>query len=250
MIVLRDLDLRGMKSKSVVFFLQAFCSACRSISEMTFATYFRQPGLGGRISNYLELEDKPLLAQVTEASSTTHAPHWIIFPYLALKSGKHLDFLVDSALTHRHGERAKRYTVGAEDLMRNEINDVTEQLPSDHGLSVCSDVTLTDGARWHIPMMDFSIAPSESSQELVLSALREVGQERGILVNSGNSYHFYGCALITEDEWRTFLGRSLLLSPITDSRYIAHRLIDGYCNLRILDLERAIPLISATFQTV
>jgi len=248
MIALRNLDLKGMEGKSVVFFLQSFCSAFGNISEITFASYLKQPGLNSRLSSYLEREDTQLLAELNRASSTIHLPLWSIFPHLALESRQHVNFFVDSASTHSHGPKAERYHIAAEDLTTHGINGVTRQLLSDHGLSVCSDVKLKDGTRLQIPMMDFSIAPSDANQELLLSTLRKAGHERGILVNSGNSYHFYGSALITEAEFRTFLGHSLLLSPITDARYIAHRLIDGYCNLRILDLEGVIPRISVAFQ--
>lgn len=250
MIEPHDLDLRGLEGKSVVFFLQAFTSAFGNISEITFASYSKQPGLSSRLSRYLEMGDEQFLAELTQASSTINAPLWSIFPHLALKNRKHVDFFVDNGLTHFHGLKAERYTVLAEDLRTNGIGGVTKHLPSEHGLSVCSDIKLTNGARMHMPMMDFSIAPSDASQQLLLTILGKVGQEKGILVNSGNSYHFYGCALMKEDEWRAFLGQSLLLSPITDSRYIAHRLVDGYCSLRILDhVGGAMPVISAAFPT-
>jgi hypothetical protein len=39
--------------------------------------------------------------------------------------------------------------------------------------------------------------------------------------------------MMTHDDWIRFLGRALLLAPIVDPRYIAHRLIDGFAVLRI-----------------
>ncbi len=198
----------------------------------------------------MKKEDSQFLDELNLASSTVHAPLWTIFPHLALRNGKHLDFLVESTLTHFHGPKAERYTLTAENLAANGVKGLTNQLPAEHGLSVCSDVRLKDGTRAHIPMMDFSAEPSEANQNLIITTLRKVGYESGILMNSGNSYHFYGSALLSEDEWRTFLGQSLLLSPITDSRYIAHRLVDGYCSLRILDhVGGAMPVISAVFPT-
>ena len=55
----------------------------------------------------------------------------------------------------------------------------------------------------------------------------------GIIVNSGNSYHYYGRVLLSQSDWQLFMFYSILLGPYTDVRYISHRLISGYCILRI-----------------
>lgn len=52
-------------------------------------------------------------------------------------------------------------------------------------------------------------------------------------MESGRSYHYYGCELLSEEEWIVFLGKSLLMSGYTDDRYIGHQLVDGHCVLRL-----------------
>jgi hypothetical protein len=173
-----------------------------------------------------------------------------VFPHLALAEGKHLELFADRALIHFHGPRAEEYLLSSEDLAGDGIGNLIERLPSEHGLTVCSDVRLASGTTLHIPMMDFLCSPSDANENLVISLVRRLEQPRGLLANSGNSYHFYGCNLFENDEWRRFLARALLLSPITDPRYIAHRLMDGFCNLRIVDRKTSpIPNIEKTFSS-
>jgi hypothetical protein len=50
---------------------------------------------------------------------------------------------------------------------------------------------------------------------------------------SGNSYHFYGRTLLEHRDWVKFIGRSLLLEPLVDVRYLGHCLLDGFASLRI-----------------
>ena len=61
----------------------------------------------------------------------------------------------------------------------------------------------------------------------------EIGQTHGVLLNSGKSFHYYGHTLLGQRQWREFLGRSLLLSELVDTRYIGHALINDECRLRL-----------------
>ncbi len=82
-------------------------------------------------------------------------------------------------------------------------------------------------------MMDFRWVPSSKALDGILSALRTAGVRTGAILESGRSYHFYGFDLLDQGDWLQFMGKCLLIAPLTDSRYIAHRLIDGACALRI-----------------
>lgn len=117
-----------------------------------------------------------------------------------------------------------------------------ERLPSFGGsgpnsLVVCSrcdnSIQVPSRVVKHIPMMDFRCEPSDRNLELVITAMRQVDQEHGVIMASGRSYHYYGFELLTETQWYYFMYKSLLLSPFTDSRYIGHRLIAGTARLRI-----------------
>jgi len=104
--------------------------------------------------------------------------------------------------------------------------------------AVCSKCQLADGSIVHIPMMDFRCKPSPENLQTVKSSLRGAGQKKGYVLESGRSYHYYGLDLMDEKSWIQFMGKCLLLSPLVDSRYIAHRLIEGTCALRVSTSER------------
>ena len=100
-------------------------------------------------------------------------------------------------------------------------------------LGVVSRVSLADGGSGHIPMMDFLCAASTRNLDVLTRLLREIGQARGFLLESGRSYHYYGVEILTEEAWQRFLGKCLLMFGYVDDRYVGHQLVDGHCVLRL-----------------
>ena len=100
-------------------------------------------------------------------------------------------------------------------------------------LAISSRVKLKDGTIAHIPMMDFKCAPTSENVNVAKEGFKQIDQEHGVLLNSGKSFHYYGDTLMSDGQWRAFLGHSLLLSEFIDDRYIGHALINNECRLRI-----------------
>lgn len=145
-----------------------------------------------------------------------------------------VNFLIEQMTRHgKNFNEQYEFHISTKVSIIDSINSIICQLSSNHVLGFCSKVKLIDGSVFHIPMIDFNIEPSKENLKTVKNALKQIGQEKGVILNSGRSYHFYGLALISEKDWRFFIGQCLLLSPIIDARYIAHRLIDGECVLRL-----------------
>lgn len=88
---------------------------------------------------------------------------------------------------------------------------------------ICSFITHSS----HILLLDFSCPVTDENTELLKKEL-----PKGLLVNSGNSYHFYGYEVLDFATWQARMHAALLLHGI-DHRYIGHRLLDGYGTLRI-----------------
>jgi hypothetical protein len=88
---------------------------------------------------------------------------------------------------------------------------------------------------WHIPMMDFRIKSSTNIDQLCLlkECLCKLKQTDGVLLNSGKSYHYYGFRRLSHQEWMRFMTACLLLEPLVDVRYIAHRILAGKASLRL-----------------
>lgn len=148
------------------------------------------------------------------------------------------------ALVHdKSGER--EVPLRRDELTAGRMDALIAGLDPGFVLALNSLVTRANGSVAHIPMIDFRCAPSDEFLTIVRHALGQVGQKRGVLLNSGRSFHFYGLELLDTDDWRGFLGRCLLLAPLVDVRYVAHRLIDGYCRLRISASEKkpTIPVV-------
>jgi hypothetical protein len=123
-------------------------------------------------------------------------------------------------------------------LARNQVSakslkTLAQSLQGRQLLGVISKVSLAEGGSGHIPMMDFMCAPSAANLAALTRLFREIGQEKGWLLESGRSYHYYGVELLTDEEWRVFLGKCLLMFGYVDDRYIGHQLVDGHCVLRL-----------------
>ncbi len=119
----------------------------------------------------------------------------------------------------------------------------------DFVLAASSRVMLKDGSVAHIPMIDFKCAPTQQNVDMAKEAFAKIGQTDGVLLNSGNSFHYYGQTLMNKNEWLQFLGHCLLLSDFIDTRYVGHALINGECRLRLstTPLNPFIPTVVKVF---
>jgi hypothetical protein len=82
-------------------------------------------------------------------------------------------------------------------------------------------------------LMDFRCSPSPQNSTIVKKALAAMWRTLRHPCSLSGSYHFYGLRSAVRDAWLRFLAMGILFSPIVDARYIAHRLADGACRLRI-----------------
>jgi len=147
---------------------------------------------------------------------------------------------VTRMIHHGNPDLEERIILNREEITPKNLNIIADALSERRALSVCSIVKCSDRAEiFHIPMMDFRCEASPENLEKIKEFLTIIGQ-RGIILASGRSYHFYGVELLSEKNWLNFLGKCLLfIDPkdpnyiYTDPRYIGHRLMDGYAMLRI-----------------
>jgi hypothetical protein len=127
----------------------------------------------------------------------------------------------------------RTYEVPRESVVSSTFERYAARLQPDEALAVMSEVKLADGTWAHLPMADFACHDTDADLRKVLTAIRALGYKSGVVVRSGESFHFYGFQILSETEWLASLGRFLLLAPIIDVRYIAHRIIDRVCTLRV-----------------
>lgn len=134
----------------------------------------------------------------------------------------------------RHGSgNVRTFAVPRDRITPDELWRDVDALQDGHALAVCSQVVLRAGTGAHIPLIDFGCRRSSENLRRVEIAMRAIDKDGGIILNSGNSYHYYGRSLLTNTEWRKFIGRCLLVEQLVDVRNLGHCLIDGEAALRI-----------------
>ncbi len=233
--------LHSLVGKNVLEFFPILCLLRPEIVTLKFSSFRREPGLNERLGR---LQGKEFEERAARIASEAGIPFWNVALGMATKEKRTTNEFIDAVLRHVHAPDVEEHTIPAKDLSVQRILDVMRALPPTHGLGMSSRVKLRSGQVRHIPMLDFLCRKSPSNKQLIHTVVARLGQKEGIVVDSGRSYHFYGTSLMTAIAWRKFLGMSSLLAPITDVRYIGHRLIDNECFLRVADAgSKSIPKV-------
>jgi hypothetical protein len=243
----RPTELRvGDESSQVVLSLPRLIP---SLTLLLFHTYFPGPGLEERLAQSKDATLREVFqkAQDLRDLSGNDLPYWESIIVSSWSTTK-LDMLVDQALRHDFTREANtRFEIRANELTSERIRQASASLAPGWVLALCSKCEARDGSQWHIPMMDFRCAPTPMNLQRTQIALKQLGQTRGAILESGRSYHYYGFELQNRDQWLEFMARSLLLAPFVDARFVAHRLLEGTSVLRITATERKprIPFVVA-----
>ncbi|HUS60325.1 MAG TPA: hypothetical protein VMX76_03030 [Nevskiaceae bacterium] len=117
------------------------------------------------------------------------------------------------------------------------IKRAEDDWPLAEFLTISSRVELPEPR--HIPMLDFECPKTGGNLNAILRGLRAQGQ-KGFILDSGNSFHFWGINLLFESgmlpeyEWRTFLIRNRE-NPFVDKRFVEVSLKNGFTCLRITE---------------
>lgn len=140
--------------------------------------------------------------------------------------------LIEGALRH-NSAGAIRVRLGREDFIERLGAGEYENLPARDLVSFYSPVEVAGATqRMHLPVLDLGVKPGPDGQSSAVDAMHSLGL-RGLLFESGRSYHFYGSEAVTHRDLVVLLAQAQLLSPIVDTRWVSHQLIDGRCGLRI-----------------
>jgi hypothetical protein len=207
------------------------------VAALRFKIYGPTPLLEERIS---ESADPAVLEIIERAGELRKQWSEMTGTQLAFWDSISASSLIDSAADRlieeavRHDPKSLTEEVLVESLSVQRMQELAESHnTAENVMALYSSCSLESGSFAHLPMMDFRGAPSERHLARIKKGLHSIEQTRGAILASGRSYHFYGFDLLTEHQWLAFMGRCLLLAPLTDSRYIAHRLIEGEAALRL-----------------
>jgi hypothetical protein len=229
----KALDLATLVGKPVTEFLPRLCLGQPNLIKIRLAAYTPEPRLSDRLRHSLTPEETELRDQATATCHGNGIPFWDALLGICMKRDSIPERILDSAANHTSAPPAFEWTLQADQVSPERISKLIADLPTGLGIVVSSRVLVENGDTAHIPMLDFRCPESPANRQAVRKILQLLGQKRGIIVASGRSYHYYGIQLLSPADWITFLARSLLFAPIVDPRYIAHRLADGECRLKL-----------------
>lgn len=140
---------------------------------------------------------------------------------------------LERLLFHNPKETEEAILLERDRITLEQLKKMLNGLVINRSLAVASCVKLFSASEtFHLPMMDFRCEVLPENLATVINFLRLI-KKRGVVLDSGRSYHYYGLKPISEKDWLKFLGQCLLFKGYASARFIGHRLIDGYAALRI-----------------
>lgn len=148
-----------------------------------------------------------------------------------------------------------RNIIETEDLSDDWIMQVQKNIPPECELAINSLVKV-DGNCLHLALIDFSYPRLEPYFLSNINTLQSVYGGTLYLYRSGRSFHGYQDLLLSEENWKSYLGHLLLLNKgrateeVADSRWVGHSLVQGFSALRIshrTDAYFQMPHLERTF---
>lgn len=221
----------GCEASSVVRFLPDLCP---NIESFTFVIYEPGPSLNERLAKRSpDTASVFLKAKAARPLADGMLQYWESL-LIAAWSSQHFEAFATEALKHdRHSTREVFLELKASDVAANRIVSEIQKLPKGKAIALDSRCRDRNGELLHLPLMDFQVQAGGDDIGRLMVALRLLDQSNGALLKSGRSYHYYGFDPVKPAGWSAFLYQCLLLSPITDARYISHRLLAGGASLRL-----------------
>jgi hypothetical protein len=117
------------------------------------------------------------------------------------------------------------------------VHSLIQSLQGEEELAFHSRAFDPSGRIFHIPLIDFSCTSTNEAMTSTQHILDNDLASSLVLCQSGRSLHGYIPRLISAESWVRFMGTILLMNmpdrpPITDARWVGHRLRAGYASLR------------------
>lgn len=180
----------------------------------------------------LDSESQKIIKAGLEIRERVGLPFWDAVLASTLGKGKTGRPILEKALFH-NSSIGRRLKIRSRDWTAPYLDSVIQDVIPGQVLVLSSLVQLNGGELGHIPLIDFHCPVSKENREISAHASSLLDPLGGYLLESGQSYHFYGRSVIPSRDFYRFLGRALLLSPVVDRAWVAHQLIEGACGLRI-----------------
>lgn len=198
-----------------------------SIQRITVYKYSSPPLLQQRIT--ITSTEQKLIDLALILRKENYLPFWHAIFAACLKSQDFSAELLHAALFHNGPGEPVDYDRAAIDAGVLEALAMSGQ----KNLGLSSLVQDGTGRVWHLPLLDFHCEITPANEDLAALVCKHLMPGGFVLVDSGDSYHACGLALLSSDDRIQMLGRALLTVPVIDGHYIAHQLQQGANSIRI-----------------
>jgi hypothetical protein len=225
-------NLIGLQSRPVEEFVPELLGQFDELKSVTFVLYKPAPVFSERLKQVVEPHSE-ILKVAEQLNRDYGIPFWDALLSIEMKSGLLPKDYVDIAILHDAHPDERSIELAPGEVTHDSLKSIIEDAGAEYGVALSSRVLMANGEYAHIPMLDFRCKCSAHNIEVVKWAAAAIGHNSGVVVNSGRSFHFYGLRLLAVPEWLQFVSLAALFSPVVDARYLAHRLADGACRLRI-----------------
>jgi hypothetical protein len=213
----------------------------REVEAIQVVSYPRAPLVQDR--EELRFGDREIVRRALVSREKSHLPFWDSVMMQIYSAEPSEGYLLDAALFHQ-SQRGAEMTLTREEVLEGAVEKLSRNVAPDHGLALSSELRNTDGARLHLPLLDFHVPINERSEILAVAVARRILGAGFVLLQGHNSYHLWGLKLMSQADLINFLARALLFAPIVDRAYVAHQLLERRCALRISAAPpKAIPYV-------
>jgi hypothetical protein len=206
----------------------------KHLKAMTFIYYRPIPGILDRLGSETDPEVRAIFEEASSIRDNANDGRHFFDMAVSLAVSKGVgQQVITEMLKEPDPATRKRITIDIDGTALKELLQREANVRSREDVfAVASKCVLRDGTEAHIPMMDFRLKPLDGLQSIV-TAMKSITSGGGTVLQTKNSYHFYGMGLLDSRGWLEFLGRCILFQGIIDDRYIGHRLHEGFCVLRL-----------------
>ena len=213
---------------------RAIAEVVQSSDDIELVEFVRVPAFGSAVQDRVSLTPAvaAVLRRALELRERTGLPFWDSAMVSSFGVGPMIAPLV-AASVHHNARPPTLARLSRTNCTQENIRALGSRCPAGQCVGLVSAVTVDDGTIRHLPMLDFHLPSGSENQATAVASLNAVRAGRGLLVESGKSYHFLGIDTVSSEELWAFLARALLLGPLVDRAWIAHQLLEGRCALRV-----------------
>lgn len=173
--------------------------------------------------------EERIIVSALKLHRETQIPFWHAVFISCLNEGGCTGPLLDAAGLHCGLGDTER--ISSDQIQAGMLSRVAA--PGHANVGIGSEVRFRNGDALHLAVLDFRCPLSPANTQIVAAICRRLMPNGFMVLDSGDCYHGCGFALSTGSERVSFLARSLFYSPIVDSAYVAHQLLQSMSSIRI-----------------